>query len=96
MNTSLSSLRNFVLLMFCSLVIAGMVWASGHYPESGNDPDCDECPTTSGDPVVLVRGSVKETVTDLSINGPLGGWRHTRDYDSMLDTRTYNNPNQDK
>ncbi|MDR1479486.1 MAG: hypothetical protein LBJ00_11160, partial [Planctomycetaceae bacterium] len=80
-------------MFLCCLVVTEMLFGSGHYPESGTDPDCDSCPATSGDPVVLVRGSVKETVTDLSISGSLGGWHHTRDYDSMLDTRTYNNPN---
>jgi len=40
-----------------------------------------------------MNGSVIENETDLFINGPLGGWRHQRSYNSMLDTRTYNNPN---
>ncbi|MDR0608960.1 MAG: hypothetical protein LBG58_02525, partial [Planctomycetaceae bacterium] len=136
MNTSLSSLRNFVLLIFCSLVIAGMVWASGHSDQSGDPPppcppDCEECckvpgsggppgpgnppsPPPSGPPngpggnglpagpggpfaassphpVHLLNGSVTERVTDISIDGPLGGWKHRRTYNSMLDTRTYNN-----
>ncbi|NLE36864.1 MAG: hypothetical protein GX621_02440, partial [Pirellulaceae bacterium] len=58
----------------------------------------DECPpscyfdngeagdATTCNPILLRRGSVTERVTDLSIPGPVFGWRHTRTYDSSLKT----------
>lgn len=140
MNSILLSLRSLVLFLFCSLIITGMVLASGHSNQSGNpqppSPPCTKkcCvgPGGSGPsggengsggsgsgscggtcfgggfggmnssppqaasspyPIHLMNGSVVEEETDLFIDGPLGGWRHQRSYNSMLDTRTYNNPN---
>jgi hypothetical protein len=48
---------------------------------------------SSPNPIYLMNGSVTERVTDIVIDGPLGGWKHRRTYNSMLDTRTYNNVN---
>ncbi|MCL2711149.1 MAG: hypothetical protein FWE95_09745, partial [Planctomycetaceae bacterium] len=47
----------------------------------------------SGQPVLFMRGSAIEQVTDLSIPGPLGGWTHERTYDSLLNTASNLNQN---
>ena len=88
-------------VLLCS-ALPLLLFASGPYPDRGipqdNGGPCKcingqmVCPKTSSEPVLLMRGSLKENATDLSIPGPLGGWSHSREYDSVLDTRTYNNP----
>lgn len=57
-------------------------------------------PATTDAPIFLHRGSSIEHVSDVSIPGAVGGWSHTRTYDSHLDTvstgATYPSPNGEK
>jgi hypothetical protein len=65
--------------------------AAGGNGPPGNDPDSTAAST--GYPIHLMNGSVVESVADIHVPGPLGGWAHRRSYNSLLSTFTYENPN---
>ncbi|MDR0610651.1 MAG: hypothetical protein LBG58_11110, partial [Planctomycetaceae bacterium] len=74
------------LVLFVLFFFIGSTFGSTYSPDGGFPPDdggpCEckngemVCPATTSKPILLMRGSVKESVTDISISGPLGGWRH--------------------
>ncbi len=53
-------------------------------PASFADGNADELvyAATSADPILLHKGTVTETATDLSLDTPIGEWEHTRTYQS--------------
>ncbi|MDR3108724.1 MAG: hypothetical protein LBU65_03420 [Planctomycetaceae bacterium] len=53
-------------------------------PAAFADVDDSVFATTTSEPILLLRGTVLETSTDLSFDTPIGTWEHTRTYQSGL------------
>ncbi|MDR3110372.1 MAG: hypothetical protein LBU65_11925, partial [Planctomycetaceae bacterium] len=53
-------------------------------PAAFADSDDSVFAATTSDPILLHRGTVLETSTDLSFDTPIGTWEHTRTYQSGL------------